>query len=313
MEKKIVYFSAATTGGLLRWLGQNDYSVLFSFYNGRKQYDAFLRAIEGHDYKGRVFIDSGAFSARNSKRGVDIAEYAKFINSAYQGVETFANLDVMLQNVATKGYTKEQCQQMSYDNFVWLRGHVCPEAAKKIAAVYHMGEPLELLDKYLDVYERESPEGWIAMNVGLNHNGKTSNTLGDREYAQRICKRIKSRLPNLKVHLLGYNHIADLPYIDCNSSDSTGYSISARYGHIITPFGDLAISHRSKQSESHPHFTKRLGSNAEGELIAWLAENGWDYNALVDSTEERAKFNAWYARREIEENQFSAYLPGGLF
>lgn len=312
MEKKIVYFSSATPE-VFRWFGQNDYSVLFSFFGGGKEYRAFMATLGEHKYKGHVFIDSGAFSARHAKKDVDIAEYAKFIDETHANVETYASLDVMLQNIRSRGYTLEQCCQMSYDNFAWLVGHVCHEASLKIAAVYHAGEPIELLDKYLDWYEEHNPNGWIAMNVGLNHDGRVSGQGDHRGYAQRICNHIKKRLPNLRVHLLGYNHILDLPFINCDSSDSTGYAISARYGHIITPFGDLAISHRSKQSESHPHFTKRLGNNAEGQLVAWLEENGWAYNLLVESTEERAKFNAWYARREIEENQVSVMRSGGLF
>ena len=312
MCKKIVYFSAATPE-VFKWFGQNDYSVLFSFYGGGKEYHAFVDSLGDHEYKGHIFIDSGAFSARNSKKGVDIEEYAKFINETHERVETYANLDVMLQNMATKGYTFEQCCQMSYGNFVWLTEHVCPEARVKLAAVYHAGEPASLLDKYLDWYERNNPNGWIAMNVGVNHNGKVSGQGEHRLYAQRVCNHIKARLPNLRVHLLGYNHIKDLPSINCDSSDSTGYAISARYGHVICPYGDLAISHRSKESESHPHFTKKWGADSEAELKRYFASKGWDYEKLIESTEERAKFNAWYAKTEIEENQNVEIVRKGLF
>lgn len=309
MDRKTIYFSAATQEGVVRYMVENNMAMLFSFYQPT-QYQRFAKIADELGYQNKVMMDSGAFSARKGKP-IDVDAYIAFINSKPKYVRFFVSVDVIQHDHNAKHLTMEEKCQISFSNLERIAKSVwCPEL---IAPVYHYGEPLWVLDKYLDMAQALGTKH-ICFGLGVNLSGKNSNP-GDkpRQYAQQICAYIRKRVPDMWIHLLAYNHMKDLPYIDCNSSDSTGYSISARYGHIICPFGDLAISHRSKQSESHPHFTKKYGEGSEAELLAYLQREGWDYAQLVESTEYRACFNAWYIEREATEIGQSVVTRKGLF
>lgn len=294
MGKK-VYFSSPTTN-VLRWLIQNNKSVLLTFYDP-KQHATFCQlAQEVGGYKGDVMMDSGAFSARKGKP-IDVNKYIAFINQRPKYVRFFVSVDLIQHDVNVAHLTMEQKCQVSLDNFEKiLKGVWCPE---RIAPVYHFGEPQWVLDAYLALC-RQYGSKYICFGLGSNMSGKNSNPGREpRQYAQRICARIREAIPDMWIHLLGYNHPKDLPYIDCNSSDSTGYAVSARYGHLICQYGDLAITDLTKKSASHPHFTKKWGDVTEATLKKYVEGRGWDYEALKNGTDERACFNAQYIDEEI--------------
>lgn len=309
MGKKTIYFSAVTQGPVLEWMVKNNMPMLFSFYQPN-QYHKFAEVADKFGYHGSVMMDSGAFSARKGKP-IDVDAYIRFVNSKPRYVTFFVSVDILQSDQNAGHLTMQEKCQVSFDNLERIASSVwCPEL---IAPVYHYGEPLWVLDKYLEMAKRFGTRH-LCVSMGMNVSGRNSFPGSTtREYAQKICAHVRAKMPNMWIHLLAYNHTKDLPYIDCNSSDSTGYAISARYGHIICPFGDLAISPRSKQSESHPHFTKKWGEGSEAELKAYLAKEGWDYQRLVESTEYRACFNAWYIEKSATEIGEVALTKGGLF
>ena len=284
---------------MLRWLVKNNMALLLTFYDP-KGYECFVEMADELGYKNLAMMDSGAFSARRGKP-IDVDAYIAFINSKPKYIRFFVSVDLIQHDQNVAHLTMEEKCQVSIGNFERiLKGVWCPE---KIAPVYHFGEPLWVLDSYLALCKQYGSP-YVCFGLGSNMSGKNSNPgKGPREYAQRICAYIRERLPNAWIHLLGYNHPKDLPYIDCSSSDSTGYAVSARYGHIICKYGDLAITNLTKKSASHPHFTKKFGYATEETLRQYVAELGWSYEALMESTDERACFNASYINGEIVGSQ----------
>lgn len=83
-------------------------SQLLSQLNERKEameWVEFLR--KNPDYKGKLFIDSGAYSAYTKGKEVDVDDYIKFINETGDVVFVFAQVDKIPQVIGREPTAEE--------------------------------------------------------------------------------------------------------------------------------------------------------------------------------------------------------------
>lgn len=115
------------------------FCVLLSyFYMQRFNLTELLHRTFGDLDDVLVFMDSGAFSAMNVGAPVDLHEYARYLQAWGPQLHLMANLDEI-------GHTADSAEAS------WRNWRTLTEAyGLDVLPVMHIGEPLEVLDRYLD-------------------------------------------------------------------------------------------------------------------------------------------------------------------
>jgi len=144
-------------------------------------------------YSKKIFLDSGAFSAWNSKAIIDINKYIDFTLQNEQYFEVMTSLDVI------QGSVKD-----NKNNFIKMKKAKC-----KIIPVYHYKEPIELLK----FYANNSDYIGLGGTVGIAYNEK-------RNFFYKCFKEFPNN-KEIKFHGFGVNSIPLLYEFPFYSVDST--------------------------------------------------------------------------------------------
>ena len=163
--------------------------------------------------KNRVelFLDSGAYSAWSQGQEINIKEYIQFIKDHDEVIDIYANLDVIGDPVAT-----------------WKNQEVMEKAGLDPLPVFHYGEPVEWLTKYLDKgYEYISLGGMVPISTNMLIrwlDGMFEEFLTDT-----------SGMPIIKVHGFGLTSLVLMLRYPWYSVDSTSWILTGRMGSIFVP------------------------------------------------------------------------------
>lgn len=145
-----------------------------------------------------VLIDSGAFSAANSNKEIDIEDYCKFIKET--GVLTYAGLDVIGDAAATRSNTEYMIKQHGLNPI----------------PTFHMGSKLEDLDKLLEY--RYIALGGLVFSSGVE------------SHCDEVWSYILRRKPNIRVHGFGLTNIDLMSRYPWYSVDSSSFKSCKRFG-----------------------------------------------------------------------------------
>jgi hypothetical protein len=155
----------------------------------------------------RTMIDSGAFSAWNSGKTVDIDAYKDFALKL-PNTFWFVNLDVIPRTGADSAEIR-RCAEAGYENYLYLCRFV-----KNVMPVYHYGEDLQFLERYLD----------LAPIIGISPANDTSEPIKRRFIAgcfDRALRIYPGQIP--KYHGFGYTSYDGMLKFPFYSVDSTSY------------------------------------------------------------------------------------------
>lgn len=176
---------------------------------------AYLRDAlpDGTDF----FLDSGAYSAKNSGADIDIEDYMAFIRGNEFSV--YANLDVIGDPAG------------SAENYRIMRSNGLTPLP-----VFHGGEPWSFLDGYL----ADDPP-YIAL-------GGIAKALG----ALRWCAEVFSRVPSTtRIHGFGQTKYPLLRALPWYSVDSTSHGALARWAEFMGFDGHNVVSISLKKYKIH--------------------------------------------------------------
>lgn len=124
--------------------------ALFSYHYYKKE------STKIRDFKGKVFIDSGAYSAFSLGSKINLPHYAMFIKQCKRPL--FSALDVFNRK------TNEDNINASLKNLYKLEELLNVMGIKnRPIPVYHYGEPEWLLKKYCDEYDRVGIGGMVPI------------------------------------------------------------------------------------------------------------------------------------------------------
>ena len=157
----------------------------------------------------KIFLDSGAFSAKNSGVSIDIYSYMEYIAENGHLIEVYANLDVIGDAEAT-----------------WENQELMEKAGFNPLPVFHMEDDLKYLYRCLD---------YSHFCLG----GMAGETFLARMNFFRKCWKIicgqPSGLPLCKVHGFGLTSPEMLRKFPWYSVDSTSWVNYARFGTVLIP------------------------------------------------------------------------------
>lgn len=265
-----------------------DCNILKSYYNDRSIIRTLMELKQNAQWKGKLLVDSGAYTCWTKGIKIDVDKYIDWINENNEYIDYCIQLDT-IPGSPNDVPTLEQARQAteeSWQNYLYMTERVtCPE---KILPVYHKGEPLEHLKNIVE----HQINGKYVPYICLGGSAK------DRHRSKLIkwyhtCLDVihNSKNPNVKIHVLGQSILSLLETLPFTSCDSTSWIMTGAVGNIMTDYGTVLVSEEQKNNKDHI-------THKPIQLIEWVDKKckqyGIDYADLQSSYKFRSLFNVNY-------------------
>ena len=210
----------------------------------------------------KVFLDSGAFSAKSKDIEIDIESYIGYIYRNMDLIDTYVNLDVIGDAEAT-----------------WENQEIMEEAGLKPLPVFHMEDDIKYLYRCLD---------YTHFCLGGMAGEPQLARMSFFKKAWKIICGQPSRLPMCKVHGFGMTSPEMLSKFPWYSVDSTSWVNYARFGTVLVPrklMGKYSYKHpprtifvsskRDMKGVNKEEHINQLGENQQRFFLDYFEEKGF--------------------------------------
>lgn len=267
-------------------------AMMLSYYSDKKTaYDNFLkprkeRAEKGLE-NGKLFMDSGAFTAWTKGASIDVDEYCNYISEYGEYVDYFGQLDT-IPKVGGTAKEAEEAAKSTLENYYYMVSKV--KYPQKVVFTFHVGEPIEVLKEAL-MWGREHKDIMQMIAIG----GMVKKNADDKHSViSRVFSAIREIYPEVKVHLFGCTskqYFLDYP---ATSGDSSNYIMSATKGGVWTPGGLYGFG--EKKDKNH-YLLQRY--DVKEAIDKYLEEIGMPAELLMEHAKHRLLANIKYIEREF--------------
>lgn len=271
----IIYFAGHTVGiesreGRIIRLGEHRlYSYYYSVFD-RSGAQCFNYCLDmkknlpkDSTQKIKMFLDSGAYSAKTQGVPIDLETYVKYIKEVAPYLEIYASLDVIGDAEATLENQKKM-----------------EDLGVTPMPCFHRGEPFSYLEQYVDKYEYLALGGMVTSTNRASMPGWL-----DTVFDKYVCD--KDGLPRVKIHGFGMTTFRLMKRYPWYSVDSTSWLSGSKRGTVYVPHyrngiwdysrtaRDLVISNRSgARSVEGAHFDN-FNLKEQGILLDYFKEKGF--------------------------------------
>lgn len=188
--------SGKTREYYLKNIGDRVFNGLYSYYYLKDFSDKkIINAFE--ITKGKIMIDSGAFTAWSKDIEIDVDKYIDWINKWDKDVTLFGQIDIIPPKKANKQEIDECCKK-TWDNYLYMREKMI--SPKKLLYTFHYGENFKWLIQALD-YRDNNGKPIEYMAFGGLVGRSTEQRMDFLNKCFEIIKQ--SSNPNIKVHGFG--------------------------------------------------------------------------------------------------------------
>jgi hypothetical protein len=245
-------------------------NVLESYhYVGKQQYVDAMRA-----NGAKVFIDSGAFSAKSLGIDIDINAYCDYIKR---------NLDIIR---VEDGAVMASVLDGIGDPYKTLQNQLYMEAqGAKPLPCFHFGEDERYLEWYIERYP--------YITIGGMVRTKAEDVM---QWLDRIWNRYLvdgAGHPKLKVHAFGVTTISLMERYPWHSVDSSSWIQATAFGSIYTPeYGPVCVSEKSPSRQDMGRHFSTFSEVEKVRLNQLLESKGFSYQRLSQVYQSRAGYNA---------------------
>lgn len=265
-------------------------NILESYhYVGKQRYVDEMRAAGS-----KVFVDSGAFSAKSLGIDINIDEYCAYIirNRDIIRVENGVVMASVLDGIGDDALT--------YQNQKYMES----KGAKPLPC-FHFGEDNRYLDYYVANYE------YITLG-GMAHNQDIVKQWLDRVWNNHILDG--AGRPRCKVHAFGVTSVNLMERYPWHSVDSSSWIQAASFGSIFTSeYGPVAVSAKSPSRQETGRHMSTLTAVERAKLEAELNAEGFCYDRLSEVYQSRAAYNMLgYMKLNVVLNNHFAACGGVL-
>lgn len=160
-----------------------------------------------------LIIDSGAFTAWNSGKQINIEDYKNFCIKLPEDT-IFVSLDIIPTTASFDPNETEKCCEQGYENFIYLKRYL-----KNVLPVYHYKDNIKWLKKYIEHTDY----------VGISPANDTQEEV-KRLFLDYVFKQLPR---NIKTHSFGYTAGEGLKHYPFYSVDSTSWKGAHRFGNVI--------------------------------------------------------------------------------
>lgn len=280
-----------------------DRTVIKSWTNDKKEGKAL----------GKVFIDSGAFSAHTRGAEVNVDEYCDYLNDLDEQLTIFAQVD-KIPGVFRQPKTREQLMhapEESWKNYLYMRAKL--KSPQKLLPIFHQGEQFKWL---VNMLEWTDENGQHIPYIGISPANDVTVT-EKREFISKCFEIIKnSSNPDVKTHAFGMTSLDVLEAYPFTSADSTTWILVGAMGSIITKWGVVTMSDKSLSSQvgSRNHYRK-LPKDIRDEFESYVLAHGFTLQELESDYRKRIMFNIKYLQEWAEnyEHKPAPLRPTPLF
>ena len=257
----------------------NGYCRLYSYLNDKKNLaDRFSR-----NPKGKLIVDSGAFTAWTRGAELNVDEYIEWLNKYKDYIYLAGQVDSIpgkLRQAPTVAEVEEAAQK-TYDNYWYMKERL--DNPDMLLYTFHVGEPFRFLEKVL-----EHPNiKYIALGGMVGKNAVTKENFSQKCF--EIIK--KSKNPNVKVHAFGVTTQSMLEKFPFASGDSTGWIMTGASGQIYSQYGHLDFSQNSRNTSKSVF---NLSKEAYNVVLEEVTKFGFTMEQLEESYKARMCFNIQY-------------------
>ena len=265
---------------------------LFSQENDRKNISKWqgYKNSRRTQYKGNIFIDSGAFSVHTKGIELNVDEYIDYINSIDDDIHIFAQVD-KIPGEFGKEKTKEQileAPKLSWDNYLYMKEKVV--SRDKLLPIFHQGENFKWLHNMLEyTHEDGSHIAYIGISPANDKSAK------EKEIFINKCFSIirKSSNPKVKTHAFGMTSRWILEQYPFTSADSTSWLMTGANGCIMTPYGIICVSHKKLNDPRH---ILNMPKEAFDNVARFVEETGYDLERCMEDYKSRMCVNICYLK-----------------
>ena len=279
-----LYFAGS---GNTKWeecLLEHNCNRLASQLNDKKVITDWLEYKKTGKASGKLFIDSGAFSAHTKNSEVDVDKYVTYLNEIDDLVDVFAQVD-KIPGEFRKPKTLSQCieaPKLSWENYLQMRDMV--KSPDKLLYIFHQNESFEWLRKCLNATFNGKPIPYIGISPANDKSTKEK-----RKWFDTVFQIIRdSNNPNIKTHAFGMTSLKALETYPFYSADSTSWIMTGANGSIMTEFGIIPVSDKQLNNPEH------IVHIQNEELVSYIEDFGFNIEELGTDYTERIKFNAVY-------------------
>ena len=278
------YIAGGLSNNIIDFAIKYNANILQSYANDMSSINKLCELKQNGIWKGKLLVDSGAFSVHKSGRIINIDDYIQFINS-HPYVDYFIQLDVIpgkwghIKTASDREYAADN----TFINYKYMLKYV--NDPYKILPVFHQGESFTYLKQFLSETIDGKPVPYICIS------GNKELTSNQRKiWYSKVFDIIKnSPNPNISTHCLGSATISDMQDYPFRSSDATTWVIHSSVYNIITKYGIIYVGKDSK-------FNSMLNEN--NLVISYIKDMCKKYNIDVDTLstdyKQRNLFNCAY-------------------
>lgn len=284
------YFAGlANQTNLIDFARENNYNILCSYLRERKTI-SYLSNF--NEYRGKLLLDSGAFSAWTQGVDIDIDNYIEFINEYDDFIDLYASLDVIPGTRYTSPTSDEivYATNKTWDNFIYMRNRV--KSPDKLIVTYHVGEPIDILHKILNYEDEFGKIKYMALGGLVSKSESLAIDFIDK--CLSIIKNSKNK--NIGVHAFGLTNRRIVEKFNLTSVDSSTSIMTAAMGKVIINDRQYVISDSSDN--------KNINIMNQSQEVINLVEShvknrGYTLESLRTSRDARILFNmqdfeSWY-------------------
>lgn len=280
-----IYFAGGHSGETEDYIISKNYNRLLSQINERKVVYKYIEA-KKNGWKGKLLIDSGAFSVHKSGKTVDLNEYIQFLNNNHEYLDYYIQLD----DIPGKWGEQKTIEQItespkkSWNNYLYMIEKLVEP--QKLLPVFHQGENFSYLEQMLEFRNTNNePIAYICLSSNKELPTK------DRLLFYKKCYEIihKSSNPNVKIHSLGTQSKIQCESFPFTSSDATSWILTAANGNIYTKFGTILVS--DMQSGDKHNILNDVGIDV---FKQYVESKGYTVEELSNDYKKRIKWNVDY-------------------
>lgn len=239
--------------------------------------------------KGRLLIDSGAFSAHTRDAEVDVDAYIDFLNRIDPYVHVCAQVDKIPGKFRTPKTRQEleEAPELSWQNYLYMRPKL--KSPEKLLPIFHQGEDYKWLHNILDWRDPETGAKVEYMGISPANDQPVKEKIKFIEKCFNIIK--KSSNPDIKTHAFGMTSLYVLEMYPFTSADSTSWLLNGANGSIMTKYGAVLLSEKSLDNPQH---IRKMPKAAQQEIQQYVESKGYDIERLSKEYTDRIRFNIDY-------------------
>ncbi|MBU0777728.1 hypothetical protein KKF82_05680 [Patescibacteria group bacterium] len=237
----------------------------------------------------KIMLDSGAFSAWNTGKNIDLYEYIRFIKDKKACLSHYISLDI-IPGKPKRRPSKEEKEKAVIEGVAnWKR--MRKEGLEPIP-VFHQGEEFDLLHEYIDGTDYVG----ISPQEDLSENSKFHWLCSVFEFL--------SKYPHVKTHGFGVTNVTLLRVFNWTSADSITWLKAAAFGEIIFPrqgnnynVTPLRISVSTSEKADGSPYTKRYSSLSpffKEKILDYVGKTGFKFEDLEVDSATRGDINVKY-------------------